>query len=110
MLLMHFQPEISEFADELLPVLFQYLQQLCNRINQQGEGGKEPQGVDRMFYALEMFCENLGDRLVPYLPVLMESLFVSLNPTNSVHLRELAISAIGASGKTFFMTAFLLIF
>lgn len=95
----HLQPEISDYADELLPVLFQYLQQLCTRINQQGEGGKEPPGVDRMFYALEMFCENLGDRLVPYLPVLMESLFVSLNVNNSPHLRELAISAIGATAN-----------
>ncbi|KAJ1525478.1 hypothetical protein ONE63_010288 [Megalurothrips usitatus] len=95
----HLQPEISEYHEELLPVLFQYLQQLCARINQQGEGNKEPPGVDRMFYALEMFSENLGDRLVPYLPVLMESLFVSLNPNNSVHLRELAISAIAATAN-----------
>lgn len=95
---MFFQPEIAEYHEQLLPVLFQYLQQLCSRINQQGEGSKEPGGIDRMFYALEMFCENLGDRLVPYLPVLMESLFVSMAPTNSVHLRELAISAIAAAG------------
>ncbi|XP_034255922.1 importin-4-like [Thrips palmi] len=95
----HLQPEIAEYHEQLLPVLFQYLQQLCTRINQQGEGSKEPAGIDRMFYALEMFCENLGDRLVPYLPVLMESLFVSLTPTNSVHLRELAISAIGAAAN-----------
>ena len=53
-----------------------------------------------MFYALEMFCENLGDRLVPYLSVLMESLFVALGQNNSVHLRELSISAIAAAGKS----------
>ncbi|KAE8750906.1 hypothetical protein FOCC_FOCC002334 [Frankliniella occidentalis] len=94
----HLQPEISDFHQELLPLLFQYLQQLCAKINQQGDN-KEPTGIDRMFYALEMFCENLGDRLVPYLPVLMESLFVSLSPNNSVHLRELAISAIGATAN-----------
>lgn len=95
----HLQPEIAEYHEQLLPLLFQYLQQLCSRINQQGEGSKEPPGIDRMFYALEMFCENLGDKLVPYLPVLMESLFVSMAPTNSVHLRELSISAIAAAAN-----------
>jgi len=95
----HLQPEISDYHEELLPLLFQYLQQLCARINQQGEGNKDPPGIDRMFYAMEMFCENLGERLVPYLPVLMESLFVSLSPNNSVHLRELAISAIAATAN-----------
>ncbi|CAG2058168.1 unnamed protein product [Timema podura] len=90
----HLQPEISHYASELLPVLFDYLSQLCSQLQ---NNGKEPPGVDRMFYALEMFCENLGDELLPYLPTLMERIFTALSPTNSVHLRELALSAVGAT-------------
>nr|CAD7413427.1 unnamed protein product [Timema cristinae] len=90
------QPEISHYASELLPVLFDYLSQLCSQLQ---NNGKEPPGVDRMFYALEMFCENLGDELLPYLPTLMERIFTALSPTNSVHLRELALSAVGATAN-----------
>ncbi|XP_063239917.1 importin-4-like [Bacillus rossius redtenbacheri] len=92
----HLQPDISQFASELLPVLFDYLDQLCSQLQ---KSGKEPAGADRMFYALEMFCENLGDELLPYLPTLMERLFTALSPGNSVHLRELALSAIGATAS-----------
>ncbi|RZF46139.1 hypothetical protein LSTR_LSTR013097 [Laodelphax striatellus] len=55
--------------------------------------------VDRMFYALEMFCENLDDALLPYLQSLMEHLLPLVVPPHSVHVRELAISAIGASAN-----------
>lgn len=90
----YLQPEISCFAQELLPVLFEFLSRL------QGGGDSEPQGgVDRMFYALEMFCENLGDALLPYLPTLMERLLPLLVPPHSVRVRELAISAVGAAGN-----------
>lgn len=50
-----------------------------------------------MFYALETYCENLEDAIVPHLPNLMERLFESLSPTNSVHLRELALSAVSST-------------
>lgn len=89
------QPDISQYASQLLPVLYDYLARLCSQLQ---EKGKEPPGLDRMFYALEMFCENLGDELLPYLPTLMDRLFTALNPNNSVHLRELALSCIGATG------------
>lgn len=55
-----------------------------------------------MFYALEMFCENLEEELLPYLDTLMERLFLVLNTDASVHLRELAIGAIGSTGKLHF--------
>lgn len=92
----HLQPEISQYANELLPVLFQYLEQLCAQLQNQG---KEPHSVDRMFYALENFCENLDKELLPYLPTLMERLFFALNPTYSIHMRELALSAIAAAAN-----------
>lgn len=49
-----------------------------------------------MFYALEVFCENLEDSIVPYLPALLERLFETLIPTNSAKLRELALSSVSS--------------
>lgn len=88
------QPEISKFADEILPILFTYLQGLCLEIR---NGKTEPKHIDRLFYALETFCENLEDAIVPYLPALLERLFETLNPTNSTKLRELALSAVAST-------------
>lgn len=90
----HLQPQISQYAEEILPILFEFLQQLCNQIR---SGGKEPSHIDRVFYALETYCENLEEELIPYLPILMERLFEALDPNNSVHLRELAITAVAAT-------------
>lgn len=89
----HLQPEISQYSEEVLPILFDYLQLLSNQIR---SGGKEPQHIDRVFYAVETFCENLEDALVPHLAVLMQRLFECMVPSNSVHLRELALSSISA--------------
>ncbi|XP_048515338.1 importin-4-like isoform X2 [Athalia rosae] len=93
----HLQPEISNYASELLPVLFEYLGHVCSQM--QLQNNKSPP-VDRMFYALEVFCENLNEGLLPYLPILMECLFKALQTPNAdVHVRELALSAIGAAAN-----------
>uniref|UniRef100_A0A182MKQ1 Importin N-terminal domain-containing protein n=1 Tax=Anopheles culicifacies TaxID=139723 RepID=A0A182MKQ1_9DIPT len=92
----HLQPEISQHADEILPILFEFLQQLCLQIR---SGGKEPPHIDRVFYALETTCENLEDQVTPYLPMLMERLFESLDSRNSVHLRELSFTTIAATAS-----------
>lgn len=92
----HLQPEISQFSEEVLPILFEYLQILSSQIRM---GSKEPQHIDRVFYAVETFCENLEDAIVPHLPTLMERLFDCMSPTNSVHLRELALSCISATAN-----------
>ncbi|XP_017483237.1 PREDICTED: importin-4-like [Rhagoletis zephyria] len=92
----HLQPDITKFAPQILPILFEFLHQLCNELR---SGGTEPKHIDRMFYALETFCENLENELVPHLPVLMEILFEALNPNNSVRVRELALSAISAAAN-----------
>ena len=52
-----FQPDISKYASEILPLLFQYLLQ----VSQDAE--KNSKGLTRSYYALEMFCENLGEYL-----------------------------------------------
>lgn len=49
-----------------------------------------------MFYALEVFCENLEEQIIPHLPALLERLFETLNPSNSAKLREMALGAVGA--------------
>ncbi|XP_043063689.1 importin-4 isoform X2 [Drosophila ficusphila] len=90
------QPAISKFAPQILPVLFDYLSQLVVELKM---GQPEPKHMERMFYALETFCENLEEDIVPYLPVLMDRLFAVLEPQNSVHIRELALSAISSTSS-----------
>lgn len=92
----HLQPDITEYANEVLPILFEFLHQLCQTIR---GGADEPKHIDRMFYALETYCENLGDAIVPHLPMLMERLFEALSPSNSVHLRELGLSAVASTAS-----------
>lgn len=92
----HLQPEISQYSEEVLPILFEYLQILSNQLR---TGSGEPKHIDRVFYAVETFCENLEDAIVPHLPILMERLFECMAPTNSCHLRELALSCISATSN-----------
>ncbi|KAJ8668090.1 hypothetical protein QAD02_009753 [Eretmocerus hayati] len=93
----HLQPEISRYADELLPVLFQNLSQISTQIRLEKT---DSPSADRMFYALEIFAENLNDGLLPYLSTFMSILFEILNDSSSpVHISELALSAIGAAAN-----------
>jgi len=89
----NFQPDISKYASEILPLLFQYLLQVSQ------EGDKNPRGLTRSYYALEMFCQNLGKDIEPYLPKLMEHLLTVLKTSTTLRPKELAISALGATGK-----------
>ncbi|XP_034656773.1 importin-4 [Drosophila subobscura] len=87
------QPEISKFAPQILPVLFEFLQQLVAELQR---GQPEPTHMDRMFYALDVFCENLEEEIVPHLPVLMARLFECMDQQNSIHIRQLALSTISS--------------
>ncbi|XP_076111369.1 importin-4-like isoform X2 [Mytilus galloprovincialis] len=90
----HLQPDISKYASEILPLVFQYLGRATNEID------KNPKGLVKSYYALEMFCENLGNGIEPYLQPLMEHLLEVLKiPTTSVKQKQLAISAIGATAN-----------
>ena len=51
----HLQPEISRYHNQLLPLLFGYLALTTSQNVEQ-----RPKGITRIYYALEMFCENLG--------------------------------------------------
>ncbi|XP_020296536.1 importin-4-like [Pseudomyrmex gracilis] len=92
----HLQPEISHYASDLLPVLFEYLSQVCSYIKQEK---KEPPAISRMFYALEQFCENMNDEILPYLHELMSRLLdiLTANTCGLTHVTELTLSAIGAA-------------
>ncbi|KAJ8957095.1 hypothetical protein NQ318_007310 [Aromia moschata] len=91
----HLQPEISKYSSELLPVLFECLSQIFTQMQAEK---KDPPSLDRLFYALETFCENLEDGLMPYLPTLMERLFVALDPSGfSMQLKRVALSTLGSA-------------
>lgn len=60
---------------------------------------KDPRGVTKSYYALESFVENLGHDILPYLPQLMEYLLTSISNSPSYRAKELAISAVAATGK-----------
>lgn len=93
----HLQPDISEYSSELMPVLIEYLGEMCRLLKQ---NQLVIPSTARMFYALETFCETLNDALLPYLPTLMEKIFEILESDSSpVQVRELALSAIGASAN-----------
>lgn len=88
----HLQPQISEYAKEILPVFFDYLTSLFAEMERTKT---EPSGLDRMFYALQSFCLHLDDSLLPYIPVLMDKLLVALDPGCwSMQLKRLALSTL----------------
>ncbi|EFX65679.1 hypothetical protein DAPPUDRAFT_303554 [Daphnia pulex] len=92
----HLQPDIDKYANDILPILFEYLSATVNSL---ASGKKVPRSVDRVFYALEMFCETMEAKLNPFVPALMEHFFIALNPVYPFHVKELALSAIGATAN-----------
>nr|XP_058944233.1 importin-4-like [Pocillopora verrucosa] len=89
----YLQPDISKYSADILPLLFERL------VNTSAESGQASPSISRTYYALETFCENLGEGILPYLPRLMEKLLVALSPSTSIQMKELAISAIGATAN-----------
>ena len=51
---MRFQPDIAKYSQEILPILFDHMSKAAENID------KEAKSVSKIYYALEMFCENLG--------------------------------------------------
>lgn len=89
----HLQPDISQYASQLLPILFMYLNKSMEEVE------KNPKGLIKSHYALEVFCENLGDGILPYLPDLMGYLLNVLKNSPLTKPKELAISAIGGAAN-----------
>ena len=90
------QPEISNHAADILPVLLEHLD---NMIKDLKPGEKESSTVSRIFYALETFCENLEEKLVPYLEQIMGRAITVLQGNYSVRIQELSISMVGAAAS-----------
>ena len=51
-----FQPDISKYSADILPLLFERL------VNTSAESGQASPSISRTYYALETFCENLGNK------------------------------------------------
>ena len=60
---------------------------------------QESSSVSRIFYALDTFCENLEEKLLPYLGELMQRALSSLSDVFSIRIRELGISLIGSAAN-----------
>ncbi|XP_014262329.1 importin-4-like [Cimex lectularius] len=89
----HLQPEISVSANELMPILISQISELVER----GKSGTRfSNRVDRLFYALDRFSENLESALAPYVHSLISQLLPLCKDPYHLHIRELAISTIGA--------------
>lgn len=93
----HLQPDISKFASELLPILFQYLGEYYKQ--PKNDEIKNKTSVERIFYALDVFAENLNEALLPYLPTYMTILFQILESDCPIHVTELALSSISAAAN-----------
>ncbi len=93
----YMQPDISDYANDILPVLIHYLDSACAQM-QNNPSKKAPLGLDRVFYALQIYCENLEKKLVPFLPELMNRLLAMASPQQNfaVSVKQLAISGIGS--------------
>ena len=48
------QPDISKYSVDILPLLFE-------RLVNTSDSGKSSASITRTYYALETFCENLGN-------------------------------------------------
>ena len=93
----YMQPEINEYANDILPVLIHFLDSTCAQI-QNNPHKKEPLGIDRVFYALQIYAENMEKKLTPFLPELMSRLLTMAAPNSGfpINVKELAISGIGS--------------
>ncbi|XP_031560296.1 importin-4-like isoform X2 [Actinia tenebrosa] len=89
----HLQPDISAYSEKILPILFEHLGRSTMNNKDQCPS------ATRTYYALETFCENLGEGILPYLPALLEKLLTVLSTSQNTHLKELAISGIGATAS-----------
>ncbi|XP_049624372.1 importin-4 isoform X2 [Suncus etruscus] len=81
------QPHISSYSGEVMPLLLAYLRSVpFGHTNH----------LAKACYALENFVENLGTKVKPYLPELMQCMLQPLQTTSSPRAKELAVSALGA--------------
>jgi len=68
------QPEVHQFTSQLLPLLLEYLGHVTSG-DALGRHGEANVSLTRTFYALEKFCESLGEHmlLVKYILVPLQT-------------------------------------
>ena len=99
----YLMPEIGEYAGEVLPVLFHFVDTAMAELNSKGKdaaGGGASCGLDRIFYALEIFSENLEEKLAPFVGELMARLLAIMDSAAAPPgVKELAVSAVGSAAN-----------
>ena len=103
----YLMPEIGEYAGEVLPVLFHFVDAAMAELNSKvgkeagnGKGAASPCGLDRIFYALEIFSENLEEKLAPFVGELMARLLAIMDSAAAPPgVKELAVSAVGSAAN-----------
>uniref|UniRef100_A0A6M2CSE5 Putative karyopherin importin beta 3 ovary overexpressed n=1 Tax=Rhipicephalus microplus TaxID=6941 RepID=A0A6M2CSE5_RHIMP len=91
----YLQPEMKKYADQVMPILLNHLTQTAELM---ALLQKDPPSLSKTFYALETFCENLEEKLVPHLPSVMQKVFLFLTAPSYL-AKKLAISAIGSAAN-----------
>ncbi|XP_075734719.1 importin-4 isoform X2 [Rhipicephalus microplus] len=91
----YLQPEMKKYADQVMPILLNHLAQTAELM---ALLQKDPPSLSKTFYALETFCENLEEKLVPHLPSVMQKVFLFLTAPSYL-AKKLAISAIGSAAN-----------
>eukprot|EP01087_Luapelamoeba_hula_P011655 TRINITY_DN3193_c0_g1_i2.p1 TRINITY_DN3193_c0_g1~~TRINITY_DN3193_c0_g1_i2.p1 ORF type:complete len:806 (-),score=109.49 TRINITY_DN3193_c0_g1_i2:787-3204(-) len=89
----HLQPEILRYHGDILPLILNALDTSV------AEGAVSTPGDDKLrvkaCYALDALCHNLGEQVVPHLPVIVGKLLSLLRRSDS-EVQELAMSAMSA--------------
>lgn len=96
------QPEVSNYAQMVIPHLVNALTFVTEQLAQ---GKTETRGIDKMFYAIETYCEGLGDeenmnkgeeQLGPYLEVFLKQIFEILNMNNPIETQVMTLKVLGS--------------
>ncbi len=81
----HLQPDIEKYANDIMPILFEYLSTTGNSL---ASGKKVPRSVHRVFYTL-MICDTIGAKLNPFVPALMEHFFNRTQPNLPISCKKI---------------------
>eukprot|EP00127_Corallochytrium_limacisporum_P003397 Clim_evm25s149 gene=Clim_evmTU25s149 len=90
-------PEILDYADQIIPVLFQLIDDPSSNVKL------------KSLYALDCFCDGLKEKIVPYLQGLMNKLsqvFQATHHPDVLELAMLAISSVAESAASAFTAYF----
>eukprot|EP00922_Rhytidocystis_sp_ex-Travisia-forbesii_P047239 GHVS01070367.1.p1 GENE.GHVS01070367.1~~GHVS01070367.1.p1 ORF type:complete len:1088 (+),score=181.14 GHVS01070367.1:30-3293(+) len=90
----------SQLAEYLQPEVFAYHEEAMKHLLQLIDCG-HPAVQEKVCYALEVFCEELGSEEVsPYLPMLLPKLISTLKTDTTSNVRENCLGAIGAAAAS----------